>query len=249
MRVSKALIAGAFLLSAPALIQSLKAQPIDSDPRWAPPPQQAMAPPQDSGPPMTAGAYMGLRGSMAFNGNHDTTWTPTSPATAIRASYATGGGGSVFLGTYLPLNLRLELEALYRWQPLSNFNVGGIATAATGKTQIAAPFLNLFWDVPMPDDFGIQPFVGMGVGAAYTRTDIAGGGNDYLHQNRWDLAYSFMSGFALPLSETSRLTAMYRWMQVRDGGHKCATSGTILSACLDNNIDTQSVDLGYQIDL
>jgi opacity protein-like surface antigen len=245
--MSKTLIAGAFLLAtAPSF-----AQPIDADARWAPaPPQDQEAPPPDnSGPRMVSGGYIGLRGSLALNGNHETTWTPTAPATAIRASYATGAGGSLVLGAYLPLNLRMELEAIYRWQPLSNFAVGGTATSATGKTQIAAPFLNLFWDVPIPDDMGIQPFVGLGVGAAYTRTDIANGGNDYLRQNRWDLAYSFMGGFALPLDERSRLNVLYRWMQVRDAGHKCAASGSVLSVCLDNNIDTSSVDLGYEMDL
>ena len=158
-------------------------------------------------------------------------------------------GGSVYLGAYLPLNLRVELEALFRWQPLSRLTVGGITTAATGDQRIGAPFLNLFWDIPIPDDMLIQPFVGMGVGAAYVNTTLGDASNTYLRQNRWDLAYSFMSGFALPVDETSRLSLMYRWMQVRDGGHRCAVSGTALSACLDNNIDSQSFDLGYQIDL
>ena len=51
------------------------------------------------------------------------------------------------------------------------------------------------------------------------------------------------------MDEASRFSLMYRYMQVRDAGHKCATSGTVLSTCLDNGIDSQSVDLGYQIDL
>ena len=239
MRASKTLIAGAFLLAGSAL-----AQPYD-----IPPPPAGPAPAEDSGPLIPSGGYIGLRGSMAFNGNHDTTWTPTAAPTTLRASYATGGGGSLYLGVYLPLNLRAELEALYRWQPLSALSLNGVGTPASGNTRIAAPFLNLFWDVPIPDDMLIQPFVGMGVGAAYVNTLLGDASNTYLRQNRWDLAYSFMGGFALPLDETSRLTAMYRWMQVRDGGHRCTTAGLTPSACLDNNIDSQSVDLGYQIDL
>jgi hypothetical protein len=31
-----------------------------------------------------------------------------------------------------------------------------------------------------------------------------------MHKSRWDPAYSFMAGVALPLDEASRLTAMYR---------------------------------------
>lgn len=232
-----------------ALLALLAAVPALAQPWTVPPPPSGPSPAEDGGPMISSGGYVGLRGSMAFNGNRDTTWAPTAVPTAIRASYATGGGGSVYLGVYLPLNLRAELEALYRWQPLSTLSLGGVATPASGNTRIAAPFLNLFWDVPMPDDIGLQPFVGMGVGAAYVDTSLGDAANTYLRQNRWDLAYSFMAGLAMPLDETSRLTAMYRWMQVRDGGHRCATGGTVLSACLDNNIDSQSVDLGYQIDL
>ena len=239
MRTSIASIA--LLAAAPAL-----AQPYDTPP---PPPQGGAAAADDSGPLLPRGGYVGLRGSMAFNANRDTTWAPTTPPTALRASYATGGGGSFYLGVYLPLNLRAELEALYRWQPISSLSLNGVGTTTSGDTRIAAPFLNLFWDIPIPDDMLIQPFVGMGVGAAYVDTMLSDASNIYLRQNRWDLAYSFMGGFAMPLDETSRLTAMYRWMQVRDGGHRCSTGGLVLSTCLENNIDSQSVDLGYQIDL
>jgi opacity protein-like surface antigen len=109
--------------------------------------------------------------------------------------------------------------------------------------------LNLLWDIPIADDLGIQPFVGMGVGAAYTETDASGGGNTYMRQNRWDLAYSFISGLAVPLSDSARITAMYRWMQVRDAGHKCAVTGTLQSICLDNNVNSSAVDLGLEMDL
>jgi hypothetical protein len=53
----------------------------------------------------------------------------------------------------------------------------------------------------------------------------------------------------MPLDETSRLTAMYRWMQTRDAGYKCTTAGTTLSTCLDANVNNSSVDLGYQMGL
>ncbi len=241
MRASKSLIAGLFLLcSAPTM-----AQPIDADPRFQPAPEG----PLDSGTSMRSGAYVGLRGSYALNANAAETYAPTSPPTSMRASYASGGGGSIYMGARLPLNLRLELEALYRWQPLSTLSLNGIGVPASGSTRIAAPMLNLLWDVPMDDAFGIQPFVGMGVGAAYTETSANGGGNTYMRQNRWDLAYSFIAGLAIPLSDSSRITAMYRWMQVRDAGHKCAVTGTLQSICLDNNVNSSSVDLGLEMDL
>ncbi|HWA70673.1 MAG TPA: hypothetical protein VG821_12680 [Rhizomicrobium sp.] len=245
MRTTTSLIAGLLLLSAlPAA-----AQPIEADPSWQAPPQDA-PPPADPGDDWQARrAYVGLRGSYAFNANAVMTWTPTAPPTAIRASYASGGGGSVYLGAHLPLNLRLELEALYRWQPLSRLSLDGTNVTATGSTRIAAPMLNLLWDIPMPDDLGLQPFVGMGVGAAYTDTNLSGGGNSYARQKRWDLAYSFIGGLAVPLSDSSRLTAMYRWLQVRNAGHKCAVGGSLQSVCLDNNVNSSAVDLGYEMDL
>lgn len=241
MRVSKSLIAGLFLLSGATAV----AQPIDVYPGYQPAPEG----PAEEGPGWRSGAYVGLRGSYALNANAAETYAPTSPPTALRASYASGGGGSVYLGARLPLNLRLELEALYRWQPLSTLSLNGVGTPATGSTRIAAPMLNLLWDIPIADDLGIQPFVGMGVGAAYTETDASGGGNTYMRQNRWDLAYSFISGLAVPLSDSARITAMYRWMQVRDAGHKCAVTGTLQSICLDNNVNSSAVDLGLEMDL
>jgi hypothetical protein len=38
-------------------------------------------------------------------------------------------------------------------------------------------------------------------------------------------------------------------MQTRDAGYKCATSGTVLRPCLDANVNSSSVDLGYEMDL
>ena len=252
MRASKTLIAGLFLLSgAPAW-----AQPglIDADPAYqrayqprpeGPPPEEGGGPSWNSG----LNGYVGLRGSLALNNNKVTTYEPGAPPAAIRASFATGGGGSVYIGTRLPLNLRLELEGLYRWQPLSRVNLAGVEVPGFGSTRVAAPMVNLLWDIPMPVDALLQPFVGMGVGAAYTETNVFGGGNTYMKSNRWDLAYSFMGGVALPLNDSSRLTAMYRWMQVRNAGHKCASSGATQNVCLNNNVNSLAVDVGLEMDL
>jgi len=89
----------------------------------------------------------------------------------------------------------------------------------------------------------------LGVGAAYVETAASGSGNVYMRQDRWDPAYSFIAGMAMPLDDSSRLTAMYRWMQVRDAGHKCAVSGTVESNCLSNSVNSSAVDLGYEMDL
>ena len=255
MRASKTLIAGLFLLSGAAA----NAQPgmIDvppgyqHQPGYQPPPEGYPAPAEGGGPSWNSGlnGYAGLRGSLVLNNNRVTTYAPTSPPTAIRASFATGGGGSIYVGTRLPLNLRLELEGLYRWQPLSQVSLAGVPVGGSGSTKIAAPMVNLLWDIPMPADAFLQPFVGMGVGAAYTETNLFGGGNTYMRGNRWDLAYSFMGGIAVPLTESSRFTAMYRWMQVRNAGHKCAVAGTVQSACLKNDVNSLAVDLGVEMDL
>ena len=240
MRISKSLLAALLLPAAAA------AQPID----YQPAPQG----PVESGPPMASGAYVGLRGSYAMNANSTSAYAMTAPPTALRASYASGGGGSVFIGAHLPLNLRLELEALYRWQPLSRLSLNGAPVAANGSERIAAPMLNLLWDVPMTGDMemAIQPFVGLGVGAAYHETlaDDGAGGNGYLHSTKWNLAYSFMGGLAVPVADNTRLTAMYRWMQIRDVGYRCAVSGPAKTGvCSDTNANSSSVDLGLEMDL
>ena len=242
MRICKSLLAALTVLAA----AGADAQPID----YQPAPQG----PVENGPPMASGAYVGLRGSYAVNGNNTTAYAIVAPPTALRASYASGGGGSVFIGTHLPLNLRLELEALYRWQPLSRLSLNGTTVAASGSERIAAPMLNLLWDVPVPGDMeiAIQPFVGLGVGAAYHETlaDDGAGGNGYLHSTKWNLAYSFMGGLAVPVGDNTRLTAMYRWMQVRDVGYRCAVAGAAKTGvCTDTNANSSSVDLGLEMEL
>ena len=198
---------------------------------------------------ITSGVYAGIRGSYAFSGNRVTTWAPTTPMTQLRGSLAAGGGGSVVVGTHLPLNLRGEIEGTYRYQSLSKVSLDGVQVAASGRSQSAGAMLNILWDIPMPLESPVLPFVGMGVGVQHTDLNFAGGGNTYMHQSRWDPAYSFMAGFALPLDEASRLTAMYRWMRTINSPHSCAVSGTVQSNCLNNPVNSASVDLGYEMEL
>ena len=230
MGARKALIMGLLLAAAvPALVGAALAQP-DSD-------------------GITAGLYAGLRGSYSFSGNHVTTWAPTTPMTQLRGSFASGGGGSVVVGTHLPLNLRGEIEGIYRYQSFSKVSLDGVQTAASGRSQNAGAMLNVLWDIPMPLDTPIQPYVGMGMGVLHNDIHAAGSGNTYLHQSRWEPVYSMMAGLALPLDEVSRITAMYRWTQSINSPHSCAVSGTILGNCLNNPVNNSEVDLGYEMEL
>jgi opacity protein-like surface antigen len=230
MAARKALIIGLLLAAAvPALIAS------------------ALAQPENDG--ITSGVYAGIRGSYAFSGNRVTTWAPTTPMTQLRGSLAAGGGGSVVVGTHLPLNLRGEIEGMYRYQSLSKVSLDGVQVAAGGRSQSAGAMLNILWDIPMPLESPVLPFVGMGIGVIHTDLNFAGGGNTYMHQSRWDPAYSMMAGFALPLDDVSRLTAMYRWTQTIHAPHSCAVSGSLQRNCLNNPVDSSSVDLGYEMEL
>lgn len=200
------------------------------------------SPDGDSGLPYVAG----LRGSFAFQSNLNT--NPASPvhtAAALDAGY----GGSIYVGARLGYGLRLEGEALYRFMPLSGLTVNGTATTAKGSSSMAAPFLNLMWDFPVPD-FPFRPFIGAGIGAAFTQTAIHNPGNtfNYLYKDNWNLAYDLMGGAELPLSQSSRLTAMYRWMRVNNAGFACGTGSAVVQSCV-SDITNQSVDLGLEMDL
>ena len=91
------------------------------------------------------------------------------------------------------------MKGTYRYQSLSKVSLDGVQVAAGGRSQSAGAVMNILWDIPMPLEIPIQPFVGMGVGVVHTNLNFAGGGNTYMHQGRWDPAYSMMAGFALPL--------------------------------------------------
>jgi opacity protein-like surface antigen len=195
----------------------------------------------DSGLPYVAG----LRGSFAFESHLNT--TPASPVHTA-AALDVGYGGSVYAGLRLGYGLTLEGEALFRHMPLSGLTVNGTATPASGYSSVAAPFLNLLWDVPVPD-FPFRPFIGAGIGAAFTQTEIHNPANtfDYLYKDNWNFAYALMGGAELPLSQSARLTALYRWMRVNNAGFACGTGGAAQSCFSD--ITNQGVDLGLEMDL
>jgi opacity protein-like surface antigen len=192
--------------------------------------------------------FAGLRGSFAFSGTTATT-VPTAPPTQLRAAYNTGGGSSIYIGTRLPLGLKLELEGMYRYLPFNQVSMNGVPSVAHGQAQLAAPMVNLRWDLPV-GDFLIQPFIGGGVGAAYTALRLSDptNANVYLQNKKWALAYDAMGGASLALSPTSRFTAMYRWMRVDGLDSHCGTAGAPTFTC-KTNLDSQSVDLGLEMDL
>jgi opacity protein-like surface antigen len=231
------------------------AQPIDGgygDGGYTPAPTGSVAPP-GADPMSSHGSglpyFTGLRGSFAFQ-NNASTFTPGATPSRVQAKYNAGGGGSIYYGARLPLGLRVELEGLYRYQPLHNVSVNGAPQAgATGSAQYAAPMVNLLWELPVTDELPIQPFVGVGAGAAYTETNVNDGTNTFLKNNNWNLAWGFMAGANVPLSQSSRLSAMYRFMQVRDVKYGCAASGAVLANCLKTNLNSQGVDLGLEMDL
>jgi opacity protein-like surface antigen len=200
----------------------------------------------DSGLPR----FAGLRGSFAFINNSSTT-VPAAPPQGLHGAFDNGGGGSVYVGARLPAGFGIELEGLYRYLPIHSVTLGNANSAngvAGSHAQMGASMVNLFFDLPVPE-FPLRPFFGAGVGGAYVAADAAdNSGNDYLRSSNWQFAYQFMGGAEIPLSQSSRLTAMYRWLQVGDVNSKCGLGGAASFAC-KARYNTQSVDLGIEMDM
>ena len=226
-----AIIAGALLLLTP---MAAAAQDADYASRYNPD--------GDSGLPN----YAGLRGSLAFTGKTSSN-VATTPPTALRASFNTGGGGSVYIGTRLPYGFRLEFEGLYRYLPVGNVSANGTQLAASGHAHLGAGMANLFYDVPVPDFF-FRPFLGAGIGGVYVADSGYDASGDYLKQNNMQFGYQFMGGAELPLSQSSRLTAMYRWLNVNGVHGACGTATALIMAC-KSDLNTQSIDLGLEMDM
>ena len=171
------------------------------------------------------------------------------PGCTCRAKRAMGGGGSVYVGTRLPYGLRVEAEALVRYLPLGTLNLGGVATPAHGQAWLAAPMLNLLWDLPVPD-FPFRPFIGAGIGGAFTSVNLRDptNANTYMTAHAFAPAYQFMGGAEVPLSQSSRFTAMYRWLQVDSTSGSCGIAGAATLSC-KSNLNSQSIDLGLEMDI
>lgn len=256
MSARKTLIAGAFLLGGAALVpflaQTSQAQPIDADPAYQPPQEQYGQPygqyqpaPDPTGNRSGLPRVAGLRGSFAFSGGV-TPFVPTTPPSTLHAGLGYGGGGSVYLGQRLPFGLRLDLEGMYKYLPVNKLTPQGAGTtAASGSVQMAAPMVNLMWEMPVDYDLPFLPFVGVGGGAAYVWNDVKDSvGTRLSHESHWSPAYSVMVGAAMPLSDSSRVSAMYRWMRLTDVGFRC-TNNAICKTGLSNS----SVDLSFEMDM
>ena len=189
-------------------------------------------------------SYLGLRGSIIDGADTHT----TASAVDVRAHYGTGFGGSAYIGTRLGYGFRLEGELKYDHFTLDNLNLAGVPQAGRhGYQQIAAPMANIFWDPPVPD-FIVRPFIGAGVGGAYIDTHDSIGSAQIVGTDNWRFAWQLMGGVALPLSQTSRLTGMYRYFRVEDVGYRCTPPALPTTACKANAID-QSIDLGLEFDM
>jgi opacity protein-like surface antigen len=203
----------------------------------------------EPGPDSDFPAFAGLRGSLAFATSVRTT-VPTTPPTSLRASFNTGGGASVYIGMRLPYGFKAELEGLYRNQKLGSVAVNNVSASASGYGQMAAPMLNLYWDVPV-SDFPVRPFIGAGIGYGWTETSLHSVGGvstgAYLHSDNWRLTYDAMAGLEVPLSASSRVTAMYRWLG-QNSAYKCGTAGAGTSKC-PADFNESSIDLGLEMDM
>ena len=191
-------------------------------------------------------AFAGLRGSLSVSAKADT--SVASGTVPLRGSLAMGGGGSLYVGMRLPLGLRAEVEGVYRYQPVNNLTIAGVAApGATGQMHLAGPMLNVMWDFPVVD-FPFRPYVGLGIGGLYTDFTAKSGGVKVIDGSKWNMAYQVMAGAEFPLSQSSRLTASYRWLFVNNGKLLCTAAPTPAQSC-KSNINTQSVDLGLEFDL
>jgi opacity protein-like surface antigen len=187
--------------------------------------------------------YSGLRGSLAFGGSINGK-ASTTPPTSTKADLDVGGGASVYWGVHLPQSFDVELEMLYRYQPLGDGTVNGTSAKIGGYGQMFAPMVNAYWTAPV--DFPVKPFIGGGLGYAWNEIGIDSIGTttfSTLHDDNWRFAYNGMVGIVIPTRDTSRFTIGYRWLH-EDIGINCGSGITC-----SGNLNSHSIDVGYTLDL
>ena len=128
--------------------------------------------------------------------------------------------------------------------------LGATNAGAHGYTQMGGPMVNLLWDLPVPS-FPFRPFVGGGIGGLYTATKLTdtAGANAYYRNHNWSFAYQLLAGAEVPLSQSSRFTMMYRWLNANDVNGRCGLTGLTPATACKADINSQSVDLGIELDM
>jgi opacity protein-like surface antigen len=93
---------------------------------------------------------------------------------------------------------------------------------------------------------------GGGAGMAYSHSrlnDNPVSTNTYLQGSDWRFAWQALAGVKFDVAPGARLTAQYRYLRADGGRSRCATSGTPTATCLSGNNQSQSVDVGLELDL
>ena len=179
----------------------------------------------------------GVRGSLAFNGSIDAK-ADLAPPVTDKADLKIGGGASFFYGVSLPSGFDAELEFLYRYLPLGDVALNGVTLQPRpdGNVQVFAPMANIYWTFPV--DLPVKPYIGGGLGYAWTDVNVSG-----IHDQAWHLAYNLMAGVAIPAGNAARFTVGYRWLH-EDIKVDC---GSVVSC--SGNMNSNSIELGLVLDL
>lgn len=185
-------------------------------------------------------SFTGLRGSLDFDGHLS---SKDGSGNSIKADTGAGGGASIFWGWRLPYGFKTELEVLYRARPLTTATFNGTSAPIDGHANTAGPMVNLYW-TPQIGDIGVRPFIGGGLGYLWNQTEVKSvGGITAGKDNSWHFGYDLMAGLSIPMSASTRLTGMYRWLH-EDIGVNCGATVSCSAGA-----SSSSVDLGFEMDL
>ncbi|MEM7301141.1 MAG: outer membrane beta-barrel protein, partial [Pseudomonadota bacterium] len=157
----------------------------------------------------TSGFYVSLHGGVIFAGEADLSGTIGGANQTVRAETDAGFrvGGAV--GAVLPVDfggpqLRAELELAYQKADVDQVFFSGNGPAAevnvSGDISSTTLFVNAFIDFPI-ESVGLTPFVGAGLGIAFTDQSFVYGPGININDNDTNFAGQVIVGVAYDLTE------------------------------------------------
>lgn len=186
--------------------------------------------------------YGGITAGGTYNnqGRLDNGIAVTNPTLDYDMDYDWIFGGGIGMYSKALGGSRFEIEAFRSGQAVNNIYFDGLNLPSTGHIKTNAIMVNFLKEIPLGRCTG---YIGGGIGTAEVRHDIDLFGVVFDDSDR-ALAYQFIAGIDVPLSDCVALFTQYKFLAVQDLRHIDSTAGGLQNF---SDLYTHSVMAGLRL--
>ncbi|WP_170772824.1 outer membrane protein [Ruegeria lacuscaerulensis] len=184
----------------------------------------------------------------------DFTGTVNGGPESVDTDFDGGFGLGIAIGKEIPqwsndsIATRVELELSYRDNDVDGVNFSGNGPASevnvSGDVTQTSLFANVLVDFKTAS--ALTPYVGLGLGVAYTDLDFSYGPGVELDDSDTNFAAQIIAGVAYDVSENTALTLDTRYSRAFDVSSDRLAPNGALTGTVEDDIDAFSINFGVR---